>query len=102
MKRQWFIFISMFFSTVAVAGNGFYETIPYYNNDPFTFCTVGVPQDCWLPVSKELGTYTVTSYHCFNPYSATMFSRVCPKAFNVQRPPKPSSMTAKDPANADS
>jgi hypothetical protein len=65
---------------VAVA-DGFYLYIPYYNNDPFTFCTVGVPEDCWLPISKELGTFTVTNPKSFNSYSAGLFATVCPKAF---------------------
>lgn len=67
-------------SGIAIA-DGFYEYIPYYNNDPFTFCTYGVPEDCWLPISKELGTYTVVHPYCFNSVSALMFARVCPKAF---------------------
>lgn len=68
-------------STAAVAQE--YEFIPYYGNNPFIFCTVGVPQDCWAPISKELGTFTVTNYYCFNAYSAFLFARVCPKAFGL-------------------
>ncbi|WP_147292926.1 hypothetical protein [Dyella psychrodurans] len=67
-------------STSAVA-QGYYEFIPYYGNNPFLFCTVGVPNDCWEPVSAQLGTYTITSNYCFNAYSANLFSRVCPRAF---------------------
>jgi len=63
------------------AADGFYQYIPYYNNDPFTFCTYGVPEDCWFPISKELGTYGVISQYCFNPVSAQMFADVCPHAF---------------------
>ena len=84
--------------------NGYYEFIPYYSNNPFLFCTVGVPQDCWVPISKEYGTFSVTNPYCFNPYSAQLFARVCPKAFPLgpasysiytnRKPPV-------DPANAD-
>lgn len=60
---------------------GYYEFIPYYNNDPFVFCTVGVPWDCWAPVSPQLGTFTVTNPYCFNPTSAAQYARVCPRGF---------------------
>lgn len=66
---------------VAAAEGYFYTFIPYYNNDPFTFCTYGVPEDCWLPLSKELGTYTVVYPYCFKPASALLFAEVCPHAF---------------------
>lgn len=79
-KLLWTALLFCMTSGIAWA-DGYYEYIPYYNNDPFTFCTRGVPQDCWAPVSKELGIYTVTNQYCFNAYSANMFARVCPKAF---------------------
>jgi hypothetical protein len=69
-------------STGAVA-QAYWEPIPYYGNNPFLFCTLGVPQDCWFPISKELGTFGVSNYYCFNPYSAAMFARVCPRAFGA-------------------
>lgn len=83
MKKSWWFAAALFTSPMLVEAqsDGYYEFIPYYNNDPFTFCTVGVPQDCWAPISKELGTYTVTNQYCFNPVSAQLFARVCPKAF---------------------
>jgi hypothetical protein len=31
-----------------------YEPVRYYANKPFIFRIVGVPQDCWAPISKEL------------------------------------------------
>lgn len=67
-------------SGIAVA-DGFYTPIPYYNNNPFLFCTMGVPTDCWAPISKELGTFTVTNIYCYNPVSSALFAEVCPKAF---------------------
>ncbi len=78
--------------------NPCYEFIPYYNNDPFTFCTLGVPQHCWAPISPQLGTYTVTIPKCFNPVSAQQYARVCPKAF---QPASGGSARTSDPANAD-
>jgi hypothetical protein len=68
--------------SASAQSGGYYEFIPYYNNDPFVFCAVGVPQDCWAPISPQLGTFTVTNPYCFNPTSATQFARVCPKAFS--------------------
>lgn len=67
-------------STAAVA-QGFYMPIPYYGNDPFIFCTFGVPSDCWLPLDPVTGAFTVTDPECFNPVSAALYARVCPMAF---------------------
>lgn len=64
-------------STGAVAN----EFIPYYGNNPFLFCTYGVPEDCWTPTHKESGQYRVTSRKCFKPWSARLYSRVCRQAF---------------------
>lgn len=63
------------------AQNGYYEPIPYYGNNPFLFCTLGVPQDCWAPVNPATGAFVVTNQYCFNAYSAAMYARVCPHAF---------------------
>jgi hypothetical protein len=60
---------------------GYYEPIPYYGNDPFVFCTFGVPSDCWFPINPATGTFGVWSYYCFNPVSAAQYARVCPHAF---------------------
>jgi len=67
-------------SAGAVA-RGYYEFIPYYGNNPFLFCTLGVPTDCWAPISAATGTFVVTNYYCFNAVSAAQFARVCPHAF---------------------
>ena len=67
-------------SAGAVA-RGYYEFIPCYGNDPFLFCTLGVPTDCWAPISAPTGTFAVTNYYCFNAVSAAQFARVCPHAF---------------------
>ncbi|MDF3981097.1 hypothetical protein P3W24_03520 [Luteibacter sp. PPL201] len=102
MKRSsLFFFLCMMFSAGANAGKGYYQYIPYYNNDPFTFCTYGVPEDCWVPLDKTRGLYTVVNWYCFKPFSATLFSQVCPHAFEYMYRPTTTSMT-QDPANADS
>lgn len=80
MKRYLFSAFLGFWSATAAA-EGYYRPIPYYGNDPFTFCTYGVPQDCWYPISKELGIYGVSNWYCFNIASAELFAEVCPKAF---------------------
>lgn len=100
MKRHYFAFVSMMFSTGAMAGQ-FYEYIPYYDNNPFIFCTQGVPEDCWIPIDKTRGIYSVTDPECFNPYSAAMFQRVCPHAFEYMYKPSNASMS-RDPADANS
>jgi hypothetical protein len=58
-----------------------YVPIPYYDNDPFVFCTVGVPWDCWAPIDPALGLFTITDPECYNPISSDLFVAVCPLAF---------------------
>ena len=55
--------------------------IPYYGNNPYLFCTIGVPTDCWAPISPMTGAFTVTNPYCFNPVSAGLYATVCPQAF---------------------
>jgi hypothetical protein len=99
MKK--FILTALMFGFSSAAAAQYYEPIPYYGNNPFIFCTVGVPQDCWAPISKELGTFTVTNYYCFNAYSALLFARVCPKAFALGAAKSVmSTSSARDPADA--
>jgi hypothetical protein len=99
MKKFLFTAVLFGFSSAAVAQ--YYEPIPYYGNNPFIFCTVGVPQDCWAPISKELGTFTVTNYYCFNAYSALLFARVCPKAFALGAAESVmATSSSRDPADA--
>lgn len=64
--------------SAGVAAN---EFIPYYGNNPFLFCTYGVPEDCWVPKHKEKGEYRVTDRKCFKSWSANLYSRVCKQAF---------------------
>jgi len=89
-KHFWFILL-LATSTGAVA-QGYFEPIPYYNNNPFPFCQYGVIQDCWCPINPATGTFGIT-YYCFNEYSATMYARVCPQAFpagmGTSLPPAP-------------
>lgn len=80
-KKSVFITLMLFAGTT-YAESSYYKYIPYYNNNVFLFCTIGVPEDCWTPVSAELGTYTVTSQYCFNPTSANLFAEVCPHGFS--------------------
>jgi hypothetical protein len=54
MKR--FLLTALLLAVSSAAVAQYYEPIPYYGNNPYIFCTVRVPQDCWAPISKELGT----------------------------------------------
>ena len=74
-----------------------YEYIPYYNNDPFTFCTQGVPWHCWAPISPQLGTYTVTELDCLPPGSVQLAARGGPLGFTVGGG---GASIARDPADA--
>lgn len=80
MKKSLLLILLLAASTTAVA-DGFYTPIPYYGNNPYVFCTVGVPWDCWAPVNPVTGAFTVTDPECFNPTSATLYATVCPQAF---------------------
>ena len=75
------LFASLLTASAGSVAQGYYEFIPYYANDPYTFCTFGVPSDCWYPIDWTVGTFGVSSYYCFNPVSAAQFARVCPHAF---------------------
>lgn len=66
--------------TGSSGGQGYYTYIPYRSNDPFVFCTEGVPEHCWVPLVPMLGTYTVTNQYCFNAASAQLYTEVCPQA----------------------
>lgn len=77
---------SLLFGSVLAASAGsvarvYYEVIPYYANNPFLFCTFGVPQDCWFPINPATGAFGVWNGYCFNPVSAAQYVRLCPHAF---------------------
>jgi|GEM_PF-1301300 hypothetical protein len=80
MKKSLLLILLMAASSTAAA-QGFYMPIPYYGNNPYLFCTIGVPTDCWAPISPMTGAFTVTNPYCFNPVSAGLYATVCPQAF---------------------
>ncbi|UGB39387.1 hypothetical protein [Frateuria soli] len=90
------LFGALLTGSAGATARGYYEFIPYYGNDPFLFCTLGVPTDCWAPISAATGTFTVTNYYCFNAVSAAQFARVCPHAFI----PEASILRGHDPLRA--
>lgn len=78
---QGLLYAVLMTASAGAVARGYYEFIPYYGDDPFLFCTLGVPTDCWAPINPATGTFTVTNYYCFNAVSAAQFARVCPHAF---------------------
>ncbi|MDR6935004.1 MULTISPECIES: hypothetical protein [unclassified Luteibacter] len=83
----------------AFAQMGHYEFIPYYGNNPFVFCKLGVPEDCWVPTDPQRGKYRVIDRKCFKSYSAKMYERVCSKGgMSAATPASRSAM--RDPADA--
>ncbi len=58
-----------------------YEIVPY-GNDPFTFCTTGMPVDGWVAVNPATGTWTPIR-HYPNLFWTGAYERVCPKAFGL-------------------
>jgi hypothetical protein len=75
------LFGGLLFASSGSMAQAYYEFIPYYGNDPFLFCTFGVPEDCWYPIDPATGSFGVSSWYCFNPVSAAQFARVCPHGF---------------------
>jgi hypothetical protein len=81
MSLRCAVFAMLTSAGAGALAQGYYETIPYYGNDPFIFCTLGVPTDCWAPVNPAIGAFVVTNYYCFNAVSAAIYVRLCPHAF---------------------
>lgn len=79
MKKFLFAGLLLGLSAGAIAET--YEPIPYYGGNPFIFCKLGVPEDCWVPVDPTKGTYRVTDKDCFKSDSAKRYQRVCNAAF---------------------
>ncbi|WP_329743303.1 hypothetical protein [Dyella sp. A6] len=75
------VFAGLLTVSAGSVAQGYYEFIPYYGNDPFLFCTFGVPSDCWYPINPATGSFGIISQYCFNPVSAAQYARVCPHAF---------------------
>ncbi|WP_155393138.1 hypothetical protein [Xanthomonas albilineans] len=74
-------FTALCLCAVSMQASAQYVFIPYYDNNPFLFCTMGVPADCWAPVNPASGAFVVTNSHCYNPVSSALYAQVCPMAF---------------------
>ncbi|WP_152624882.1 hypothetical protein [Xanthomonas sp. GPE 39] len=74
-------FAALCLCTVSMQASAQYVVIPYYDNNPFLFCTLGVPQDCWAPVDAATGAFVVTNSYCYNAVSSALYATVCPMAF---------------------
>ncbi|HEY9130142.1 MAG TPA: hypothetical protein VIM98_00180 [Dyella sp.] len=79
--KKLFLLALLLTTSYGVAAQGVYIPIPYYGNDPFTFCTLGWPPDCWAPIDPALGTFTITDPECYNPTSSALYVAICPAAF---------------------
>jgi len=111
MKKSLLLIFLLAASSTASAG--FFKAIPYYGNNPYLFCKLGMPSDCWLPGDPVTGSITVTDWECYNPTSALVYKDVCPKAFPGasgsgalgssvdQAPPAQPVSASADSANAD-
>jgi hypothetical protein len=65
-------------SEVNAAATGVYSVVGRMN-DPFLFCTQGVPLDNWVAVNPILGTWTATSQYVNYQWIAT-YEAICPAA----------------------
>ncbi len=52
------------------------------SNDPFVFCSEGVPQDGWVAVNPVQGTWTAISQYVNYQWIPT-YMYICPKAYGV-------------------
>ncbi|SDY44818.1 hypothetical protein SAMN04487939_102187 [Lysobacter sp. yr284] len=58
--------------------SGVYAEVPY-NNNPFLFCTLGMPQDGWIAVNWRIGKWKpITQYP--NLRWVPTYRRICPAA----------------------
>ncbi|WP_161795367.1 hypothetical protein [Xanthomonas sp. MUS 060] len=74
-------FAALCLCAVSMHASAQYVFIPYYDNNPFLFCTIGVPTDCWAPVNPATGAFVVTDPECYNAVSSALYAKVCPLAF---------------------
>lgn len=58
---------------------GVYAVVPYDNN-PFLFCTLGMPSDGWKAINPATGTWTAIR-HYPNLYWVPTYQAICPRAF---------------------
>lgn len=56
---------------------GVYAVVPYGNN-PFLFCTKGMPTDGWIPINPYTGTWKPIR-HTPNLYWVATYTAICPK-----------------------
>ncbi|WP_454831790.1 hypothetical protein [Pseudoxanthomonas wuyuanensis] len=67
-------------SASAQSNKGYYTVVPY-NNNPFVFCTEGMPSHGWIGVNPATGAWTPISNYVNYQWIAT-YVYICPKAFN--------------------
>src|ERR1700755_1341940 len=98
MKIRIILLALLYAPTVLAQDSGFYETIRYRDNDPFTFCTEGLKgwNKCWIPLDPGSGTFLYT-WECDEPNpkgrdwtfedrdSLSQYQRICPKAAQAGR-----------------
>ncbi len=63
------------------SGQGSYTYVGR-SNDPFVFCSEGVPQDGWVAVNPVQGTWTAISQYVNYQWIPT-YMAICPKAYGV-------------------
>jgi hypothetical protein len=69
-------------STPLLAQKGSYMPVGR-SNDPFVFCTEGVPTDFWIALDPLQGTYTITNPDYFNPFWIPTYVAICPKVMST-------------------
>lgn len=62
---------------------GVYAVVPYGNN-PFIFCTKGMPTDGWVAINPYLGTWTTISQYP-NLYWVPTYQYICPRGAPIPK-----------------
>jgi hypothetical protein len=63
----------------AQSSQGYYQEVGR-SNDPFVFCTEGVPEDFWIATDPLHGLYQVIDEYYYNPRWIEAYQTICPKA----------------------
>jgi hypothetical protein len=58
---------------------GVYAKVPY-NNNPFIFCKLGMPEDGWVATNPRTGTWTATRQYP-NLHWVPTYMYICPAGF---------------------
>lgn len=82
-KKRLLVVTALVFAGAAHADSAYYYSGPLpYNNDPFKFCSIGMPQHGWIAVLPASGTWAPISKYVNYKWIPT-YEEVCPHSHGV-------------------